>query len=58
MIARKYVAEGTCARTVLALVGVAESTFYYERPKQAHVDVGQQQRRLMPMVRCGLKNSL
>ncbi len=32
MIAREYVAEGECARSVLAIVGVAESTFYY-KPK-------------------------
>lgn len=29
MIAREFVAEGACARTVLALLGVPESTFYY-----------------------------
>jgi transposase InsO family protein len=32
MIAREYVAEGESARSVLAIVGVSESTFYY-KPK-------------------------
>ncbi len=32
MIAREYVAEGACARSVLVIAGVPESTFYY-KPK-------------------------
>ncbi|KXK34751.1 MAG: hypothetical protein UZ06_CHB003000956 [Chlorobi bacterium OLB6] len=53
MIAREYVAEGTCTRRVLAIAGVSEST----SPKQAHAAVGQHQRSRTPMVRSGQKNS-
>ena|GEM_PF-4332027 len=55
MIAREYVAAGACTRSVLAIAGVSESTFYCRRAASV---VGElHQRRWMSPAEFGQKNS-